>query len=135
MSTVHVVSKVTLDVDQVLDGVSQLEIAELERFAFRVSSLVARRKAPNLPKREAELLQQINQGLPATQWQRYKALNAKLLDERITPDEHQELSTLIDQLEKLEGERLAHLIELAQLRNVPLDSLMAQLGIQRPING
>ena len=86
MSTVHVVSKVTLDVDQVLEGVSQLEIAELERFAFRVSSLVARRKAPNLPKREAELLQQINQGLPATQWQRYKALNARLLDERITPD-------------------------------------------------
>ncbi len=135
MSTVHVSSKVTLNVDQVLEGIAQLEIAELERFAFRVSSLVAHRKAPSLPKREAELLQQINQGLPATQWQRYQALNAKLLDEHITPHEHQELSVLIDQIEQLDVERLTHLIELAQLRNVPLDTLMAQLGIRRPVDG
>jgi hypothetical protein len=88
-----------------------------------------------LPKREAELLQQINQGLPAPQWQRYQTLNAKLLAEHITPDEHQELGALIDQIEQLEGERLAHLIELAQLRNVPLATLMAQLGIGQSGNG
>lgn len=135
MATVQVVSEVTLNVDQMLEGVAQLDLAELERFAFRVSGLVARRKAPSLPKREAELLQQINQGLPASQWQRYQTLNAKLLDERITPEEHQELSALIDQIEQLEGERLAHLIELAQLRNVPLATLMAQLGIGQAGNG
>lgn len=135
MTTVHVVSEVTLNVDQVLEGVAQLDLAELERFAFRVSGLVARRKVPSLPKREAELLQQINQGLPASQWQRYQTLNAQLLAERITPDEHQELGTLIDQIEQLEGERLAHLIELAQLRNVPLTTLMAQLGIGQSGNG
>ncbi|MFZ4655897.1 MAG: hypothetical protein ACOYNY_02715 [Caldilineaceae bacterium] len=135
MTTVHVVSEVTLNVDQMLEGVAQLDLAELERFAFRVSGLVARRKAPSLPKREAELLQQINQGLPAPQWQRYQTLNAKLLAEHITPDEHQELGALIDQIEQLEGERLAHLIELAQLRNVPLATLMAQLGIGQSGNG
>jgi len=135
MATVQVVSEVTLNVDQVLEGVAQLDVAELERFAFRVSSLVARRKAPSLPKREAELLQQINQGLPAAQWQRYQTLNAKLLEESIAPDEHQELSVLIDQIEQLEGERLAYLIELAQLRNVPLATLMMQLGIRQPSDG
>lgn len=131
MSTVQIVSEVKIDLDKVLDGMAQLELTELERVAFHVNSLVARRKAPSLPRREAELLQQINDGLPATVRERYKVLHEKLLDETITPEEHQEFGALVDQIEQVDAERLQHLIELAQLRNVSLDTLMEQLGIQR----
>ena len=58
MPTVQVVSEVNVDLDKILDGVGQLDLAEMERFAYKVSSLVARRKAPSLPQREGELLQQ-----------------------------------------------------------------------------
>ena len=132
MPTVHLVSEVNLDLDKVLDGVAQLDLVELEQFAFEVNNLVARRKAPNLPQRQVELLQQINKGLPVALRQRYEELNAKLLDETLTTEEQQELSGLVDQIEQFDVKRLKHLIELAQLRSVTLDTVMDQLGIRRP---
>ena len=132
MSTVQIISEVNIDLDKILDGMAQLDLSELERFAFHVNSLIARRKAPSLPKRETELLQQINRGLPVTVRVRYAVLNEKLLDKTLTAAEHQELSALVDQIEQSDAERLKHLIELAQLRNLSLDELMEQLGIRRP---
>jgi hypothetical protein len=132
MSTVQVVSEVQIDLDKILDGMAQLDLSELERFSLNVNSLIARRKAPNLPKRETELLQQINRGLSVTVRHRYAILNEKLLAETITTEEHEEFSELVDQIEQSDVERLTYLIELAQLRNVSLDTLMEQLGIRRP---
>jgi hypothetical protein len=84
-----------------------------------------------LPKDETELLQQINCGLPADIRQRYDALNAKLHDETITPQEHAELLALIDRIELADAERMQRLITLARLRGVSVDTLMRQLGIRR----
>jgi hypothetical protein len=131
MSTVQVVSEVNIDLNKLLEGMSQLDLGELEQFAFTVNTLVARRKAPSLPKREADLLQQINQGISLTARQRYTSLNQKMLNKTLTPEENQELGVLIDQIEQADAERLTYLIELAQLRGVALDTLMGQLGIRR----
>jgi hypothetical protein len=133
MPTVNIVSAVNIDLESLLDGVAQLDLAELERFALEVNHLVAQRKAPSLPKRESELLQQINQGLPDARRKRYEELNEKLLGETLEPAEHEELGGLIDEIEWFDVERLRNLIELAHLRGVPLDQLMAQLGIQRSL--
>lgn len=135
MPTVNIVSSVNIDLESLLDGVAQLDLDELERFAIEVNHLVAQRKAPSLPKRQSELLQQINKGLPLALRERYEELNEKLLDETLSPVEHEELSALIDEIERFDAERLKHLIELALLRNLTLDQLMAQLGIQRPPYG
>jgi len=132
MTTVQVTSEINLDLDKVLDGVSKLETPELERFLSEVGTLLARRKAPHLPQREAELLQAINHGLPADLQQRYNELSAKLQAETITPPEHQELLSLIAQIEQTDAARMQHLIELAQLRHVSLDGLLNQLGIHTP---
>lgn len=128
---VQVVSEVNLDLNQLLDGIAQLDLPELERFAFKVSNLVAQRKSPYLPQRESELLQQINRSLPAKKRQRYADLNAKLLDATITVVENQELGELIEQIEQADVERLQGLVELAQLRNMPLARLMEQIGVSR----
>lgn len=74
-----------------------------------------------MPKNEAELLQKINQGLPPEV--RYAELNAKLHEETITPEEHQELLQLVDRIELADAERLQHLIELARIRNVSVEAL------------
>ena len=134
MPTVQIVSEVKIDLHTVLDGVAQLELPELERFASDVNSLVARRKAPYLPQRDARLLQKINRGIAPAVLQRYTELNAKLLDETLTQEEHGELLDLVDIIEKADSDRLKHLIELARLRNTTLDMLMDQLGIRRAVH-
>jgi hypothetical protein len=78
------------------------------------------------------LLQKIGEGLPDTVQARYNTLQQTLLAEEITPEEHNELLSLIDVVEQADADRLQALIELAQLRNITLDELMAQLGIQQP---
>lgn len=81
---------------------------------------------------ESELLQQINQGLSAQTWQHYHELIAKRQAEILTPEEHTELISISEQIEKANARRLGYLIELAQLRQVSLETVMEQLGIQAP---
>ncbi|MDQ3257719.1 MAG: hypothetical protein M3R15_28170 [Acidobacteriota bacterium] len=59
-----------------------------------------------------------------------KQLIAKRQSYTIAEDELQELIRLTDEAERLNVERVKHLIELAQLRNVTLDELMNKLGIR-----
>lgn len=132
MATVQVKSEISVELDEVLDGVAELDTPELERFLSQVSILLARRKAPSLPEREAELLRKINQGLPTALQQRYDELNAKVRANTITSSEHRELLQLVDQIELADAERMQHLIELAQLRALSVDELMNQLGIHHP---
>jgi hypothetical protein len=60
---------------------------------------------------------------------RLQLLLDKKKAETLTPEEHQELLILIDRVEQAEVDRLQHLIELAQFRQVPLPNLMQPLGI------
>jgi hypothetical protein len=132
MTSVQITSQVNIGLDQLLNGVAQLETTDLEQFVGQINVLLAQRKVPSLPRRETELLELINQGLPEAIQSRYDALQAKLHDEMIAPDEHQEMLSLIDTVEQATGDRLRSLIELSQLRQVSLDELMAQLGIHHP---
>ena len=131
MPKVQVTSQIEIDLDEVLRGLARLGSKELEQFVEKVIALQAQRRAPSLPKDETELLQQINCGLPADIRQRYDALNAKLHDETITPQEHAEFLALIDRVELADAERMQRLIALARLRGVSVDTLIEQLGIRR----
>lgn len=133
MPKVQVVSQVELDFDEVLKGVERLETKELEQFLTQVMAIRAQRRAPSLPQEETELLQKINQGVPPKVRSRYDELHEKLLDETLTPDEQQEFIGISDQIEFADAERLKHLVLLAQLRNVTVDTLMDQLGLRRRV--
>lgn len=132
MTSVQVTSQINIDLEQLLAGVAQLETPDLERFTEQVTQLLAQRKVSNLPAQETELLQQINQVLPPEIQQRYDQLQAKLQAETISLDEHQNLLALIDTVEQADAKRLEALMTLAQLRQVSLLDLMAQLDIQPP---
>ena len=132
MPAVQVTSKIEIDFEEVLLGLSRLETNVMEQFVDKVIALQAERRAHRLPKREAELLQKINQGLPFAIRERYAGLNLKLHEETITPEEHEEFLQLIERQELADAERLKHLIELASLRKVSVDTLMRQLDIRRP---
>jgi hypothetical protein len=132
MPIVQVEAQLSLSTDELLKAVGQLNPSELEKFAFRVLALEAQRKAPSLPRAEADLLLKINQGVPPEVQERYDELIAKRRVESLTPDEYDELLRLTDQIENAEARRLEHLAELARLRKTSLTALMETLGIRIP---
>lgn len=83
---------------------------------------------------EIDLLQAISQGVPLNVQKRYTELHAKLLDETLSQEEHNELLGLVEIIEKADASRLQYLLELAQLRSTTLDALMGQLGIRRSVD-
>jgi len=85
-----------------------------------------------LPESEAALLQQINLGLSESDWQRYHALLDKRRAETLTAGERQELVSLSDRIEEANARRVSGLVELARIRDTPLETLMTDLGISMP---
>jgi hypothetical protein len=130
MASVQVTSQINIDLEQLLNGVAQLETAELEHFAEQVNLILSRRRTEH--QTETQLLQCIQQSLSESAQQRYDELGEKLRAETISHAEHQELLALINVVEQANVDRLQCLIELAQLRHVSLNDLMQQLKIQTP---
>lgn len=130
MSSVQV--KTDLPFPELLHAVEQLNQFDLEQLMTRIITLQANRQAPALSKEETDLLLRINQGIPLVIQTRFDQLVAKRRAESLTPDEHQELLYLVNQIEKSDAERIRELTKLAQLRGVTLTTLMDQLGIQPP---
>jgi HPt (histidine-containing phosphotransfer) domain-containing protein len=129
MTTVQFKSEISIELDQLLAGVAQLDTPDLEKLLIQVRYVLAHRKNPSLPALEIELLQKINQTLPDESQRQYDDLSAKMRSGVITPNEHQDLLKLIDIVEQTDADRLQHLIQLSQLRNISLAELMQQLDI------
>ena len=133
---------VTLDITPELEAQVRAAAARqgLDADSFILNVLEERlRVGENIPPRltetEASLLQKINQGLAQEVWQRYTELVAKRQAETLTAEEHEALILLSDQIEQANATRMDYLIQLAQLRQVSLASLMQNLGIPQPADG
>jgi tRNA A37 N6-isopentenylltransferase MiaA len=90
------------------------------------------RDVSRLSKAEADLLQNINLGLPPEMWEHYHALLAKRRAETLTPEEQATLIEISDQIEQANARRIQYLIELASLRGTSLEAVMQELGIEAP---
>jgi hypothetical protein len=91
-----------------------------------------KRRAPRLSSHETALLREINRGLSPDDWQRYRELFAKRRAETLSPADQEALIALSDEIEAINVRRVECLVELAHLRNTPLETLMDQLGIKAP---
>jgi hypothetical protein len=117
-----------LDMNEVLQGLSELQSDEFEAFVSKALSLQAQRKAPHLTKDETALLEKINVRLSKDEYARLEHLNRKLHDETLTNAEHKELMELTERLEQQDVERMNAVIELAALRGGRLEDMINQLG-------
>jgi hypothetical protein len=97
--------------------------------------LQARRRAPHLSAREADLLREIYRSKRPGFQERFDELNARRRALTLTPDEHEELLRLVDESEAFTVRRLEALVELSQLRQSSLPALMNQLGLKPPAIG
>lgn len=83
-----------------------------------------------LAKREADLLQAINQSLSQIEWQRYRVLLGKRQAETLTPEEQTELIGLSDRIEEANVQRIAYVAGLADIRQITLPALMEEIGLK-----
>lgn len=124
-----------MDIQSFLLDATKLNVSELERITRELNALIVRKKTPQSDQRERRLIQLINQAaLNTEQRTRYAALSEKLQNASITEAEHQEFMALVELDEQLRNDRVKYLLELAQLRNIPLPKLLTDLGLE-PAHG
>jgi hypothetical protein len=90
---------------------------------------------PHLTSDESELLQEINEGLPAQSWDEYNALIRARDEEALTSGQHKRLIDISNHIELQNSRRIGALAKLAKIRHVSLTDLMDTLGIPQPDNG
>ncbi len=86
---------------------------------------------PSVSAREAALLQKINLEIAPETWHLYENLKKKFQKGKITEKELTQFQDITEQVEIANVNRIEVLAELAQLRNVSLREVMAQLGISK----
>ncbi|MDZ7876878.1 MAG: hypothetical protein U5L45_04370 [Saprospiraceae bacterium] len=87
-------------------------------------------KEENRVQKDKRLIAQINKtALPIAQLERCNNLLMKMKFATLTDTEHQELLTITTHEETLRVQRVKHLIELAQLRQISLLQLMSDLEL------
>ncbi len=119
-----------MSLDELIKAANQLNKTDLDRLIQQVVALRTQRKAHVLPAEEAQLLDKINQGVPAELRSQYQALRAKREAETLSETEYSTLIELSKQIEQFSANRLEALVKLAQFRQVSLTELMERLGIQ-----
>jgi hypothetical protein len=127
MATIHLLAEVSRE--SLLKAIEQLSPLELDQLVIEVLSLRERRGSARLTTAESDLMNRINQGLPESVRSRYDELIDRRRNEVLSAEELDELLCLTSQVEQLEGNRLEALAELARLRGIGLNAVMAELGI------
>ena len=120
----------TVTISRLLHDVEQLETPILEEFIKKALKIRAKRIAPSLSEEETYLYKKINVGLSEAKILRKRELFDKRDVNGLTQEEHQELTSIIDEMEYLNVERIKYLVQLANLRNVTLLEIMEELGIK-----
>ena len=118
-----------------MQNAAQMPIPELERLSHELNALIVRLKTTDKSYRERFLLGKINQTvLGREKTARYKYLIYKHEYETLSDEEYTELSQLTKEEEGIRVQRLTYLVELSQLKNLPFNQLMENLGLNRPIH-
>ena len=82
MTTIHLNSEV--DIESLMQGMGTLNHSELENVLLRIGIMLAQKKAPNLPEREATLLIEINQSPDESVLQRYASLKQRMQENTLS---------------------------------------------------
>ncbi|MDX2285232.1 MAG: hypothetical protein NW241_13790 [Bacteroidia bacterium] len=119
-----------ISIEDLLRGIEQLDAQEFDQMIAVLLRLRASRRSTSLSEPESSLLLAISQSLAPDRMARYQALVSKRKAEQLEPAEQDELIRLTDEWELLTAQRMQHLIGLAAIRNIPLEQLCAELGIE-----
>ncbi len=126
MQTIEIKNGVQVGVDELIKGIRQLDNQALATVAGEVTRLLSKRTAKTPSDREVELLRNIKAAIPPAIRRRQKQLYTKLQLQTLMPKEREELLLLNHLLEEKSAERIMLLGELAKLRGIPVQQLVAE---------
>lgn len=122
-----------IKIEEILQGIAQLKVTDLEGFAKQVTSILQKKKAPILKEKEEVLIEKIVNGGPSEEFRKkQRLLLKKSLDGTITNKENEEALAMIPIASKLDLERIKLMLELAKLRNITLEEVRTSLKITPP---
>jgi ABC-type uncharacterized transport system ATPase component len=127
MQSIEINKGIKLGFEEFVNGASKMDTPTLTRFFKTLGNLLTVR-ATNAPdRREAEILEVLENLVPAVLSRRYRALHKKLQGETITEKERSELRNIANFIEEKATDRVYLLAELAALRQIPLEELIRQM--------
>ena len=127
MQTIEIQKGIRVGMEDLINGVSRMETPVLEKFMDTMNHILTGRKSVAASEREKELLDKIENVVPAFVKRRYNQLHAKLEKETISETEHKELLQVIDFMEERAVERTHLMAALAALRHITLKELTEQI--------
>jgi len=130
MTTVKVTSNITFE--ELVNGVLQLPPTDFERFIQKIQAIKAKSEAS---KKEARLVQQIQERLSKIEGERLKELEQKQYDSVLNEAENQEMAIFIHKIERLHTQRILAIGMLAQLRGTSVEKVSKEFGFQPITNG
>ena len=130
MQTVEIKKDLQVRFDDLIQGISRLNSAELAAFFEQLNRTISRQKSMPPLGEEAVLLKQIKSLIPASVIRRFKELQNKQYKNTISAKEKEEILLITDFIEEKSAERVALLARLATLRQVPLTELVKQFPLK-----
>lgn len=114
-----------------LTKADQLSTQDLSLFLSKLRELLyVRNEHAVVPEAEAKLLAQFQDLVPAELLQRAAQLHQQRMDQSLSFMENEELVQLNERIEQLHLERLELLSQLSIAKEIPLKTLMDELGIR-----
>jgi hypothetical protein len=125
-------NEVNQSIESLVNSAEKLKLSQLEDLICRLKELRQQRLIKRLPSDEAELIEKLNNWLPADIQERLSALIAKRDANTLNPREQDELTALLEKAKEAHNNRVEVLTELASLRGISLTALMNDLGVRFP---
>jgi hypothetical protein len=123
-------------VSDILNSVDRFDKSKFEQFYQELMALRLKKSGlPLLNAVESQLLNKINIEFDPKKWERLTYLDWKLEFGALTVKEETESLKLAEAYEHYSVERLTSLSQLALIRQVSIDKLMEQLGINTKVDG
>jgi hypothetical protein len=119
-------------IEGLVNSAGQLKLAQLEELISRLQELRQQRLVRRLPGDESELVDKVNNWLPADIQERLSPLITKRDAGTLPPQEQNELTVLLEKAKDAHTKRVEVLTELAAIRGTSLTALMNDLGVRFP---
>lgn len=130
METIVLKKGVEINLEELTQQLSQLDELVLTNFLISLNDKLNGHTQLLQISEETILLQKIKSVVPASVLRQYRKLRKKAQQQTISDTEHHELLLLSDFIEEKTAEKINLLSKLAQVRQVPLNTILQQFTIQ-----
>lgn len=131
MQSIEIQKGVRIEMEDLINSVSKMDTPVLEKFLDTLSHILDSKKTNAAAGREKELLEKIENVVPAFVKRRYAQLHAKSQQGNLSETERSELLQITDFMEEKAVERIHLMAELAALRQVSVKEVAEQLRRKR----